>query len=70
MPVAAKAPEDLVVVVRSRSVSSTRPHRYQRVGAMRGVEGSTATLSGVTPANVDFLARHYWIERIHLAGSP
>jgi hypothetical protein len=40
---------------------------FQQVGNMRGVEGSTATLHGVTPANVRYLARHYWVRTIHLA---
>jgi hypothetical protein len=39
----------------------------QQVGTMRGVEGRTASLSTVTPANVRYIARHYWIERIDLA---
>jgi hypothetical protein len=41
----------------------------QQVGTMRGVEGSTARLSGVTPANVRYVSRHYWIQRIDLAPS-
>ncbi len=40
---------------------------FQQVGSMRGVEGSTAKLYAVTPANVRFLSRHYWIQRIDLA---
>ena len=40
---------------------------FQQVGNMRGVEGSTAKLHGVTPANVRYLARHYWISTIDLA---
>lgn len=39
----------------------------QQVGNMRGVEGSTAKLYAVTPANVRYLSRHYWIRRIDLA---
>ncbi len=39
----------------------------QQVGNMRGVEGSTAKLYTVTPANVRYISRHYWIERLDLA---
>ena len=39
---------------------------FQQVGSMRGVEGSTAKLYAVTPTNVRFLSRHYWIQRIDL----
>ena len=39
----------------------------QQVGNMRGVEGSTAKLYGVSPADVRYLARHYWIRTIDLA---
>ena len=34
---------------------------------MRGVEGSTAKLYTITPANVRYVSRHYWIDRIDLA---
>lgn len=40
---------------------------YQQVGNMRGVEGGTARLYTVSPSNVRFLARHYWILRLDLA---
>ncbi len=39
----------------------------QQVGNMRGVEGSTAKLYTVTPANVRYVSRHYWIRGIDLA---
>ena len=39
----------------------------QQVGTMGGVQGSTARLSSVTPANVWYVARHYWVRRIDLA---
>ena len=39
----------------------------QQVGNMRGVEGSTAKLYTVTPANVRYVSRHYWIRAIDLA---
>src|SRR5713101_2904405 len=39
---------------------------FQQVGNMRGVEGSTAQLYTITPANVRYLSRHYWIDRIDL----
>ena len=39
----------------------------QQVGNMRGVEGSTAKLYTMTPANLRYLSRHYWIDRIDLA---
>jgi hypothetical protein len=39
----------------------------QQVGNMRGVEGSTAKLYTVIPANVRYLSRHYWIRGIDLA---
>ena len=39
----------------------------QQVGNMRGVEGSTAKLYTITPANVRYVSRHYWIDRIDLA---
>src|SRR5213594_1969525 len=39
----------------------------QRVRTMRGVQDSTAKLYGVTPANVRYVSRHYWVRRIHLA---
>lgn len=39
----------------------------QQVGNMRGVEGSTAKLYTVLPANVRYLSRHYWIRGIDLA---
>lgn len=41
----------------------------QQVGTMRGVEASTAKLYGVTPANVRYVSRHYWVRRIDLAPS-
>jgi len=40
---------------------------YQQVGNMRGVEGSTAKLYTITPADVRYLSRHYWIRAIDLA---
>ena len=40
---------------------------FQQVGNMRGVEGSTAKLYGVSPADVRYIARHYWIRTIDLA---
>ena len=40
---------------------------YQQLGNMRGVEGRTARLYSVTPSNVRFLSRHYWIQRLDLA---
>ena len=39
----------------------------QQVGNMRGVEGSTAKLYTITPANVRYVSRHYWVSRIDLA---
>lgn len=39
----------------------------QQVGNMRGVERSTATLYTVSPANVRYVSRHYWILGIDLA---
>jgi len=39
----------------------------QQVGNMRGVEGSSAKLYTVTPANVRYVSRHYWIRGIDLA---
>ena len=39
----------------------------QQVGNMRGVEGSTAKLYTVTPGNVRYVSRHYWIRGIDLA---
>ena len=39
----------------------------QQVGNMRGVEGSTAKLYTITPANVRYVSRHYWIRGIDLA---
>jgi hypothetical protein len=39
----------------------------QQVGNMRGVEGSSAKLYAVTPANVRYVSRHYWISGIDLA---
>lgn len=39
----------------------------QQVGNMRGVEGSTAKLYTVTPANVRYVSHHYWIRAIDLA---
>ena len=39
----------------------------QQVGNMRGVEGSTAKLYTITPANVRYVSRHYWIDQIDLA---
>ncbi len=40
---------------------------FQQVGNMRGVDGSTAKLYTVSPANVRYLSRHYWIRGIDLA---
>ena len=40
---------------------------FQQVGNMRGVEGSTAKLYTVSPADVRYVARHYWIHVIDLA---
>ena len=39
----------------------------QQVGNMRGVEGSTAKLYTISPANVRYVSRHYWISGIDLA---
>ena len=39
----------------------------QQVGNMRGVEGSTAKLYAVSPVNVRYISRHYWIHWIDLA---
>ena len=39
----------------------------QQVGNMRGVDGSTAKLYTVTPANIRYVSRHYWIRVIDLA---
>ena len=39
----------------------------QQVGNMRGVEGSTAKLYTIIPANVRYVSRHYWIREIELA---
>lgn len=39
----------------------------QQVGTMHGVQDSTAKLAGVTPANVRYVARHYWVRQIDLA---
>ena len=39
----------------------------QQVGNMRGVTGSTAKLYTITPANVRYVSRHYWIRGIDLA---
>lgn len=39
----------------------------QQVGNMRGVEGSTAKLYTITPANVRYVSHHYWIRQIDLA---
>ncbi len=40
---------------------------FQRYGSMRGTSGRTATLFRVKPADVKFLSRKYWIEKIDLA---
>ncbi|ETX01173.1 MAG: hypothetical protein ETSY1_08425 [Candidatus Entotheonella factor] len=40
---------------------------YQQVGNMRGVEGNTAKLYGVSPHKARALSRYYWIEQIDLA---
>ena len=39
---------------------------FQELGSMRGVDGSTAALYTVTPANVRVLSRYYWIRKIDL----
>jgi hypothetical protein len=39
----------------------------QQVGNMRGVEGSTAKLHTITPTNVRYISRHYWVRAIDLA---
>src|SRR5881628_1187153 len=39
----------------------------QQVGNMRGVDGSTAKLYTITPSNVRYVSRHYWIRGIDLA---
>lgn len=39
---------------------------YQNLGSIRGVEGTTTRLFEVTPANIRYLSRYYWIERIDL----
>ena len=39
----------------------------QQVGNMRGVEGSTAKLYTVSPVDIRYISRHYWIHRIDLA---
>lgn len=40
---------------------------YQNLGSMRGVEGDTAKLNSVAPADIRALSRNYWILRIDLA---
>ena len=40
---------------------------YQQMGNMRGVEGHTAKLHGVSSAHTRSLSRYYWIEQIDLA---
>lgn len=39
---------------------------YQALGNMRGVEGNTAKLYSVSAANVRFLSRYYWVQRLDL----
>ena len=39
----------------------------QQVGNMRGVEGRSAKLYNITPGNVRYVSRHYWIQSIDLA---
>lgn len=43
---------------------------YQNLGSVRGSKGNTTTLFRVKPADVRWLSRKYWIERIDLAPDP
>lgn len=40
---------------------------YQKLGSMRGVNGQTAKLYGVSPSHTRQLSRYYWITQIDLA---
>lgn len=44
-----------------------RPRARLAEGPATVVEGSTAKLYTVTPANARYVSRHYWIDRIDLA---
>ena len=64
-------PEDLEVLVTAKF----RPERfhsnvYNEVGVQRGTEGRTTRLVRVTPSDVRWLSRQYWIDNIDLAPPP
>lgn len=40
---------------------------YNELGSQRGTEGPTTRLAFVTPSNVRWLARQYWVEQVDLA---
>jgi hypothetical protein len=64
----AKGPRTVNVLVTAKFTPEEFHIRLlQQVGNMRGVEGSTAKLYSVTPANVRYVSRHYWIRVIDLA---
>jgi hypothetical protein len=42
---------------------------YNEIGAQRGTAGATTILASVRRADVKWLARQYWIERLDLAPS-
>lgn len=42
----------------------------QQYGRVSGVDGSVIELRDVRPASVNAIARIYWVDQVHAAGSP
>jgi hypothetical protein len=61
-------PEDVTVLVTAKFPPERfHSNLYNELGVQRGTEGATTRLARVSPGDVRWLARHYWIERIDLA---
>lgn len=62
------APETLTVLVTAR-FPPERFHSnvYNELGVQRGTEDATTRLARITPSDVRWLSRQYWIEKIDLA---
>lgn len=40
---------------------------YNNIGVQRGTEGSTTIVARVTPSNVRWIAKQYWVTQVDLA---
>ena len=61
-------PETLILLVTAK-FPPERFHSnvYNTIGTQRGTEDETTLLARVSPANVHWLARQYWIKKIDIA---